>query len=608
MPPFPPVLTQQEIDQFFPAEKPDPQPQTFELALVLGGTVSAGAYTAGVLDLLIEALDAWYRQKEIEAAAPPPEEQRKAPLHDVLLEIASGASGGGVCATLLSRALQFEFPHVNTTTPRGTTNNPFYDLWVTGFTLDGLVQTHDLPSTPQKLPSLLDSTLIDVLGNAAASYVGSALGTSTSPQRRSYMRNPLRVAMTLTNLRGVPYLTTLSGIPSGTTAAGSINGEFYVNHGDFGRFAVEQPSGTPAPQPARPDEFFIPSASTAAGSAAWQQFAEYGKATGAFPLGFRARDLMRPMQHYRYRITVQPGASGQASVRPLTPAWDQLVDPSSGLLPSNYAFTVVDGGALDNEPIGLAHSWLAGEIGYNPRDSKVARRALLLVDPLASGPDLGPSTNPGLVRVIAPFIYGEVGAARYLTADMALMSDETVFSRFMITPAGSTLNSGWQIGETALAGSGLGAFAGFVHEDLRWHDYMLGRANCASFLATEFTLDATNPLFANWTPQQRLRYGTPDSTGAMHLPIIPLMDSVSGTQPLPDWPQPVINFDTLTDEIGSRLAAVIEQLETDELQSHVVLRTLVTVIRGLGSQSIAESAVAAIKDYMTSAGMQTATS
>jgi hypothetical protein len=559
------------------------------------------------LDLLIEALDAWYRQKEIEAAAPLPPAQQKAPLHDVLLEIAAGASGGGVCSTLLSRALQFEFPHVTATTPRGATGNPFYDLWVTGFTLDALLQTHDLPSTPKKLPSLLDSTLIDVLGNAAATYAGSALGTSTSPTKRAYVRNPLRVAMTLTNLRGVPYLTTLSGIPSGT-AATDIKGEFYVNHADFGQFAVEQPSGTSSPVPARPDEFFIPSAAITGGTAAWQQFAEYGKATGAFPLGFRARDLTRPTQHYRYRVTVQIDVNGQPVVRPLTPAWDQLVDPNSGLLPSDYAFTVVDGGALDNEPIGLAHTWLAGEIGYNPRDSKIARRALLLVDPLASGPDLGPSANPGLMRTIMPFISGEVGAARYLTADMALMSDETVFSRFMITPAGDTPKSGWQAGATALAGSGLGAFAGFLHEDLRWHDYMLGRANCASFLKSEFTLDAGNPLFANWTPQQRLRYGTPDASGEMHLPIIPLMDSVSGTQPLPGWPQPVMNFDTLTDEIGSRLAAVIEQLEVDELQDQFLLRTIVSGIRGIGAQSIAESAVSTIKDYLADAGMQPPTS
>ena len=37
---------------------------SFEIALVLGGTVSSGAYTAGVLDFLVEALDAWVKLRD----------------------------------------------------------------------------------------------------------------------------------------------------------------------------------------------------------------------------------------------------------------------------------------------------------------------------------------------------------------------------------------------------------------------------------------------------------------------------------------------------------------------------------------------------------------
>ncbi len=48
-----------EINKWFIDYPLVPPPNTFELALVLGGTVSAGAYTAGALDFLIEALDSW---------------------------------------------------------------------------------------------------------------------------------------------------------------------------------------------------------------------------------------------------------------------------------------------------------------------------------------------------------------------------------------------------------------------------------------------------------------------------------------------------------------------------------------------------------------------
>jgi len=34
---------------------PDPEPGVFEIGLVMSGAVSAGAYTAGVVDFLIEA-------------------------------------------------------------------------------------------------------------------------------------------------------------------------------------------------------------------------------------------------------------------------------------------------------------------------------------------------------------------------------------------------------------------------------------------------------------------------------------------------------------------------------------------------------------------------
>ena len=75
---------------------------TFEFALVLGGTVSAGAYTAGAIDFLIEALDCFSAAR---AAG-------KAPKHDVILKLIAGTSGGGVNAAIAARALAFQFPHI----------------------------------------------------------------------------------------------------------------------------------------------------------------------------------------------------------------------------------------------------------------------------------------------------------------------------------------------------------------------------------------------------------------------------------------------------------------------------------------------------------------
>jgi hypothetical protein len=185
---------------------------------------------------------------------------------------------------------------------------------------------------------------------------------------------------------------------------------------------------------------------------------------------------------------------------------------------------------------------------------------------------------------------------------MLLMADATVFSRFLLTASGTTAQ-GWQVGETAIAGSGLGAFAGFLHEDLRRHDYLLGRANCQRFLKSDFALDAENPLFAQWTPQQRAQFAVRDASGRDFLPIIPLMAAVAGAEPDPPWPKVFVNDGALSTNIGARLAAVIARFEADELEGNAALRLLVSGIRSIGSESIGVAVVKAARQYLTDAGL-----
>ena len=58
--------------------------------------------------------------------------------------------------------------------------------------------------------------------------------------------------------------------------------------------------------------------------------------------------------------------------------------------------------------------------------------------------------------------------------------------------------SGQVIIGVALAFVVLAGFAGFVHEQLRMHDYQLGRRNCQKFLADHFHLHVDNPIVAPW--------------------------------------------------------------------------------------------------------------
>ncbi|HCG05758.1 MAG TPA: hypothetical protein DEV75_13085, partial [Desulfovibrio sp.] len=70
--------------------------EPFHIALTSAGAVSGGPYSAGVIDFIIEALDAWYAAK---ARGDP------VPGHDVRIDAVSGTSAGAVAAGLFPAAV-----------------------------------------------------------------------------------------------------------------------------------------------------------------------------------------------------------------------------------------------------------------------------------------------------------------------------------------------------------------------------------------------------------------------------------------------------------------------------------------------------------------------
>ena len=65
----------------------------FRLGLVLNGTAAAGAWTAGALDFLVEALDLWEDKKREDRERG--DGRPTVPDHELRVGIAGGASGGG---------------------------------------------------------------------------------------------------------------------------------------------------------------------------------------------------------------------------------------------------------------------------------------------------------------------------------------------------------------------------------------------------------------------------------------------------------------------------------------------------------------------------------
>ena len=81
---------------------PSPSPDVpFEIGLVMAGAVSAGAYTAGVIDFLIQALDEWEKAKEQARKDLAEGKTTDCPMHEVRIKVMAGASANSwACAKL----------------------------------------------------------------------------------------------------------------------------------------------------------------------------------------------------------------------------------------------------------------------------------------------------------------------------------------------------------------------------------------------------------------------------------------------------------------------------------------------------------------------------
>lgn len=523
----------------------------FEIGLVSAGAISAGAYTAGVLDFLIEALDAWEEAKGKTPYA--------VPQHTAAIKVMSGASAGSIAGAITASILKYDFPHIRLGDQENGAQNPLYDSWVNMIDISGLLGTTDLKS--KKVPvSLLDSTPLLTIAQKAINY-----GDGVNPKDRPYLCNPLRFIFTLTNLRGVPYSYNLQG-----------NGPYdqtMTMHGDCLRFALHGIGNIPA-RGLQGDEY--PLAYPSSASTKWEKqwgnpFAIAALASGAFPIGLAPRFLTRRTSDYDYIRVVVPGENGRPEVLSIVPNWTPTINPHPG---DNYDFMNVDGGTIDNEPVDLARIELAGgdPLARNPRDGISAARAILMIDPFTGADPAGPKTPEDINLLNGGFklLGALVDQARFKPEDIALANDDTVYSRFMIAPTrgdDAEASSG-----KAIACGSLGGFGGFLAKPFREHDFFLGRRNCQQFLAKHFSLPENNPLFARWTAEQKNRYRITkmrDGATVSELPIIPLVDRLDPYHPqgsseaTPPWPFRACIPASLRDPIEERLDGLYDALVTE---------------------------------------------
>src|SRR5689334_8333070 len=94
----------------------------FHLGLCMAGSISAGAYTAGVLDFLFESLEKWQEVKDKVRSSGISDTD--IPMHDVVLDVLNGSSGGGMCAVLSAIMLNEKGKYKSGSSSR------LYQVWV----------------------------------------------------------------------------------------------------------------------------------------------------------------------------------------------------------------------------------------------------------------------------------------------------------------------------------------------------------------------------------------------------------------------------------------------------------------------------------------------
>jgi len=471
----------------------------FLIGINMAGAVSAGAYTAGVLDFLIEALDAWHAAKEASKRRGAP-----VPTHKVSIEVFSGASAGGMCAAIASVMVQGEFEHIHDPSQTGTTNR-FYESWVNKIDIRELLKADDVREGSEVM-SLLDCGIIDQIAEYALQ--------PGAPTMRKYISPSLTLFLTLTNVTGIPYQLDPGGPVDEST----------LYHADWLRFETVR-GGAPTAGDAHALPLDKPQ------DAKWAFLREAAKATGAFPIFLAPRILPRYKSEYeipRWQ-SINPAARLEEPIRPSWPPG----------IPDPFPTLNVDGGVIDNDPFNLAHDYLASlnlkrgaaQGNTNPRDLDAANAAVITVTPFPATSSFDPSAakadaavEKGLANLASVFMT----QSRFFGESLALIMNPRNASRFLIAPSDNTLPPN----QPALQCASLGAFGGFFDRKFRAHDFMLGRRNCQWFLRTQFVLTEANELIREGirglSAEQKKAfrvptgYGKAAATKVTLYPIIPL--------------------------------------------------------------------------------------
>jgi hypothetical protein len=538
--------------------------KVFEISLSMAGAISAGAYTAGVIDFLVEALDRW----EAERGKP------GTPPHRVVLRGFAGASAGGITGALAVVALgrDPDLPS-DPAVPEWVHVKPLYEAWVLGPDMrprgarGGLFGADDVtgPGKAASVRAVLDGTVLDQIRDRA--FAGFRPGPP-----RTYLADRFHAYLTLANMRGVPYAVDFSARVGGAAEYGM------QTHGDRAHYVIAGLGSAPTPKvmadldaslPLKTADIVVdwtgPGIADASPPGSWRTYAEATLSTSAFPIGLPPRRMEVALDQYMGRLFPSITTAERVNYRGrLVPAWTRSTfRPPDWAATSPRPIVNVDGGTFDNEPFELARMILLRKSGeqwqMNPRTADTADRAVIMIDPFPDPPEftIDDTRLEANLRFVAKRLLGVLmNQARFKPQELVDAIDEEIYSRFLISPAGVDMPVR-PFGADAIACGLLGGFGGFASQKFRDFDYRLGRRNCQQFLRSVFVVGERNEVVAGGAQ-------TTDKPGVRRL--VPLYGSTEQEVVLnaADWPRiDAKEAESLVALFRARVEAILPRLIED---------------------------------------------
>jgi patatin-like phospholipase len=454
------------------------------LAVTVAGAVSLGSYEAGVL---YEVLDAIAQHN-----AGVPEASK------ILVDVLTGASAGGMSATVLAQKLMFEADSL-----ADPYNNTLYRAWVQDIDIEGLLA---LQSDEDPSHSILSSNLVETL---SAKYLCQRYSTHIppAPVKHAAAAGAIRLGLALSNLNGIDYSYEVR--PTGTFTYTRFEDQLYAK--------VDSSSDIL--------DF-------------WEPLRNAAVSCGAFPFAFRVKDLVRHRSEFDSPNVVFPMPfetftytdGGVFQNEPLGLA-KNLVDEVDQHINTDSRFYLfiaphVKGSTahadfnesnanlkatalqLINAVYGQAgfQDWIQAE-QVNQRIYLFNERAVELRDAILQA-RVQPSVLKDAASALLPLLFAGRGPDGE-TIEQARQRLKQQFGReydVLTTSASSGVADIWidsilaletaadlgerdemviygiTASEAELAGSQLEAFVGFFEQEYRDHDYDVGRTKAREFL------------------------------------------------------------------------------------------------------------------------------